>query len=93
MCSGRSDPPAHIEPPKGHSVSPGKKSNAPSVSYSEKQSEGQGKTKITRQETEEVPIPLNYNGQLEVSNEGAKQIKVDLKTGQSSNQEAAQKAK
>lgn len=59
------------------------------MTYSEKAQEGQGKTKISRQETEEVPIPMNYNGQLEVSNEGAKNIKVELGANQTAAQEKA----
>ena len=75
LCSGRSDHSPHVELPKGERSSPNKKTNAPTVTYSEKPAETQGNSKIMRMETDEVPIPLAYNGsgKLEVTNlEGAK---------------------
>ena len=85
MCSGRSDNSAHVELPKGTQASPNKKSNVPQTTYSEKPAEG--KAKILRADTEEVPIPLNYNGHLEVANEGVQKIKVEeyLRGSQHSN--------
>ena len=45
-----------------------------------------------RADTEEVPIPLAYNGHLEVANEGAQKIKVEEYLRNSSTSNGSQKA-
>ena len=85
LCSGRSEHSTHAEVPKGTTSTPNKKSAAPQVTYSEKPGQDGKSQKILRQDTEDEPIAVGYNGQLQVTGvDSAKQIKVaeHLKTAQ-----------